>query len=96
MASETQICVFMDTLPTLSECVSCIISYASTYGKNKQKETVGIFAKQIEELWHKAFSTEHVVLRYAIKQKLDTHLKGYQCQVTKNGRVFKRMVVSPK
>ena len=64
--------------------------------KNKQKETVGIFAKQIEELWQKAFSTEHVVLKYAIKQRLDTHLMGYQCQVTKNGRVSKRMVESLK
>ena len=90
MASETPIFVFMDTLPTISECVSCITSYAVSYGTKKQKDTVGIFAKQIEELWHKAFSKEHVVLRYAIKQRLDTHLKSYHNEVRKNSRVSKR------
>ena len=44
MTSETPIFMFIDTLPTIFECVlTCIISYAPTYDTKKQKETVGIF-----------------------------------------------------
>ena len=87
---EIPIFVFMDRLPTVSECVNCIISYAPTYQSKKQKETVALFAQQIEELWHKAFSKEHVILRFAIKCRLDSHLKEYKVQVQKNSKISKR------
>ena len=80
----------MDTLPTVSECVSCITSYAPSYQTKKQKETVALFAQQIEELWHKAFSKEHVILRYAIKHRLDIHLKEWRAEVQKNNKSSKR------
>ena len=90
MALKTPVFVFMDTLPTVAECVLCITSYAPTYGSQKQLEAVSTFSLQIQELWHKAFSEENVLVYSSIKRKLDTHLKDYRTKVQKNHRTTKR------
>ncbi|KAK6179055.1 hypothetical protein SNE40_011501 [Patella caerulea] len=90
MTSNTPVFVFMDTLPTVSECISCIISYAPTYGSRQQQEAAWAFSYQIEELWHKSFSKENVIVFSSIKRKLDVYLKDYRSQVQKVHRTKKR------
>ena len=41
------------------------------------------FSVQIEELWRKAFSREHITVKSNIMKKLDKHLSVYQSQVVK-------------
>ena len=81
--NDQPVFVFMDTLLTVSECVSSIVRYAPTYGSQLQKHAVHEFSVQIEELWCKAFSREHITMQSNIMRKLDKHLSVYQSQVVK-------------
>ena len=88
----------MDTLPTVSECVMSILSYAPTYGVQKQKETIRAFSHQLEELWQKAFSGENIVTRKTIVKKLDKHMQTFRNKVQKNrlakaNKISKRHII---
>ena len=74
MSEAGSVFVFMDTLPTVSECVQCIIKIAPSYGYHAQKNTIKRFSDQLENLWIKAFSSEHVKSNAAIYKQLDKHM----------------------
>ena len=83
MSEAGSVFVFMDTLPTVSECVQCIIKVAPSYGYHAQKNTIKRFADQLEILWIKAFSSEHVKSHSAIYKQLDKHMLNYRNEVQK-------------
>jgi len=66
--------VFMDKLPTVSECVAANVSYSPTYGSQLQKNAKYHFSLDVAELWHRAFTKEHVISVTSImKKKLNMH-----------------------
>ena len=82
--NERPIFVFMDTLPTVFECVRCIESVASIGNKTQvQKQAIHEFSLQLGELWSKAFSEEHVTVKSNIMRKLEKHLSDYARKVYK-------------
>lgn len=94
MAQHDLVFMFMDTLPTVSECVSSIISHAPTYGSHSQKNTVYQFSLAIEDLWCKAFGREYIITLKTIRHRLDNYLKDYRTQVQKKkGHLNKRPII---
>ena len=83
MSEAGSVFVFMDTLPTVSECVQCIIKIAPSYGYHAQKNTIKRFSDQLENLWIKAFSSEHIKSHTAIYKQLDKHMLTYRNEVQK-------------
>ena len=93
MSEAGSVFVFMDTLPTVSECVQCIIKIAPSYGYHAQKNTIKRFSDQLENLWIKAFSNEHVKSNAAINKQLDKHMLTYRNEVQKKEKKSKTMEI---
>lgn len=86
---ERPVFVFLDTLPSVYECITCIINYSPQLGSIKQQTAIHAFSTAISELWCKAFTQEHVVTLTAIKKKLTKLLKDYRSQVQKKRGNFR-------
>ena len=84
MSSQIKpIYVFMDKVPTVSECIAAIVSYSPTYGSQLQKNAKCHFPMGVAKLWHRAFTKEHVISATSIMKKIENALKDYRSQLQK-------------
>ena len=77
---------FNDQLPTVYQAVSQIVYVSPGGSPNKEtqlrKNAIHRFAVQLQALWCKAFTEEHVLTINAIKNNLRKHINSYYCKVT--------------
>ena len=88
MANPDLVFVFMDRLPTLRDCIACIISYSP---KHKQNYAIHKFVTALQIQWQKAFTAEHIVKFISpIKKKLHKELQTYTNRVLKKAKHERR------
>ena len=77
----------MDKLPHVSECVAAIVSYSPTNGSQLQKNAKYHFSVGVAELWHRAFTKEHVISVTSITKKIENALKTIDPKCKRNEEI---------